>query len=771
MSLWEDLAAVDKEGLLLSNDNNVCYPTGYKVLDYANGYWSETRDPKTGERKLIPNLGIPAGSMVSIIGASGNGKALPDLAQLPTPYGVVRADSLKVGDELFNREGKPVKILGIYPQGEKDMYQVTFKDGRTAMCCEDHLWTVIKGYGRKEKVMTLPLKDLMKDYEKPQNGFNRVIQCHPYAVPTNGVVQFASRNVSIDPWILGTFIGNGCLTGKYLTISCGTDEIPKKICEMMGWKCKKNPTTYSYIFYSLETGKLIRCDDFFKDYPELLDYSYNKHIPQDYIYNNEYVRRGVLSGLLDTDGSIYSSKYQIHYSTTSTNLKNDILNLCRSLGYHPSVSIDSRTEKYTSGICYDIYISCPDEDKPFLFRTEAKHHRAREGVKTYSTRKYYDRLIITKIEKLGRCTMRCFMVDDPEHLFLTENYVVTHNTTLAWQIGWNIVKDFKDGLLILIDCEKSSIKQRLLNITGCTYDDPRARILKSHTSIDDVLEQFEMICELKKTNGKKYMYEVKNQSFDGKPFWQYVPTVFVIDSLPSFNSKEYNVKDLGNQIDQMKATKDISRFYTNVLDRAWEFNVIFIVINHIRAASITNPYAKPPRGLMMINPETEVLPRGSVAQYYSGTYFRINSIKSNAYTMKDYGFTGYKCDIQLTKSKSNSVGTTFPVSFISEKGFDPIFSEYEFASSLGLIQGRNPYLYLSGLEERKFNRKEFHNLWSKDEYFRTNFQRILEPYYESLLSEARTFKSPEELIEDNPDLNEELAEQDRSDTGLVFPED
>lgn len=332
-------------------------------------------------------------------------------------------------------------------------------------------------------------------------------------------------------------------------------------------------------------------------------------------------------------------------------------------------------------------------------------------------------------------------------------------STMAFQIGYNIIKDFEDGMLFLIDCEKTSVKQRLINIVDADYDDPRIRIVKNHTSIDDVLESFKMICDTKKAGGHKYMYKVEDKSYGGEPFWQYVPTIYIIDSLPSFNSNSYNVEDLGNQIDQMKASKDISRFYTNVLDRAWEFNVIFIVINHIRAATITNPYARPPRGLMMINPDTENLPRGSVAQYYSSIYFRINSKKSEAYTLKDDGFTGYKCEVQIAKSKTNIVGTSFPVCFNSERGFDPIYSHYEFANSLGLIIGRQPYLSLKGFEERRFSRKEFNNLWIKDKSFREGFMKVLEPYYMSLLSEKKSIHKPEALSDDEVESLVELDEE------------
>lgn len=314
-------------------------------------------------------------------------------------------------------------------------------------------------------------------------------------------------------------------------------------------------------------------------------------------------------------------------------------------------------------------------------------------------------------------------------------------STLAVQIGWNIIKQFENGMLFIVDCEKTTLRQRVIDLIGADFDEPRIRLVKSHTSIEDVLDNFNKVCELKESGGKRFMYEAK---VGEKTFMQYVPTVYVIDSLPSFNSKDYNVEDLGNNIDQMKASKDITRFYTNVLDRAWKYNCIFLVINHIRPNTVMNPYAPPPPGLLMINPQTETLPRGTVPQYFSNTYFRIKTKKSAAYTNEDDGFVGYKCEIVLAKTKTNVVGTSFPVTFNSAKGFDPIYSIYEFAESLGLVQGRNPYLTIKGFDERKFNRKEFVSLMSVDKEFRDGVLRVLKPYYEGLLGARKVGESDDE---------------------------
>ena len=132
--------------------------------------------------------------------------------------------------------------------------------------------------------------------------------------------------------------------------------------------------------------------------------------------------------------------------------------------------------------------------------------------------------------------------------------------------------------------------------------------------------------------------------------------------------------------------------------------------------------------------QAEQLPRGAVAQYYSTTYFRINAKRSDAYTMEDNGFTGFKCIVQLAKTKSNVVGTSFPIAFTGD-GFDPYYSIYEFANSIGLIKGRNPYLYFEGLEDLKFNRKDFVPRMKYEEGFGPRVMEVMLPYFDMLLGE------------------------------------
>lgn len=319
-------------------------------------------------------------------------------------------------------------------------------------------------------------------------------------------------------------------------------------------------------------------------------------------------------------------------------------------------------------------------------------------------------------------------------------------STFCLGAGWNIVKRFSNGQFIYVDCEKTMTKQRIIEVTGASPEDPRITLMKERTAIEDVLELLDEICERKEANKNEIQIEIKDQSLDGKPYKIYPPTVVVIDSLPSFNSRDYDDTSLGSNVDGMRGAKDVSRFFTNCLDNATKYNIVFLVVNHIRPKAEMNPYAQPPKGLMMLG-QAEQLPRGAVAQYYSTTYFRINAKRSDAYTMEDNGFTGFKCIIQLAKTKSNVVGTSFPIAFTGD-GFDPYYSIYEFANSIGLIKGRNPYLYFEGLEDLKFNRKDFVPRMKFEEGFGPRVMAVMRPYFDMLLGDK-----PKLNLDDNDESN------------------
>lgn len=359
---------------------------------------------------------------------TGSGKQMPDDTPIPTPNGWRRLDELKVGDYIFDINGYPTMVLEIFPQkGMQDVYELTLFDNRKIRCGAEHLWTVYK----KSKKTVLRTKDMLDDYETVCKG-GKI--SHKYKIPTAGPVQYPYKDVPIDPYIVGAFIGNGCLHETGLTISSGNTFVPAYIAKQLGLQTHFKPKgSYSYVFRYLDGEDHNGCvrmqtAEFFKDLPELIDAgSDTKHIPDIYKYNSVEVRRGILCGLMDTDGTI-DDDFTPSYTTVSRRLRDDIVELVHSLGYGAYVYLDKRKDKYKTGECFRIDIVCPNKDKPLLFkRVPFKTTRAKAAAK-YKGRANRKWMIIKKIEKVGQAKQRCITVDNPDGLYLAGDFIPTHNT-------------------------------------------------------------------------------------------------------------------------------------------------------------------------------------------------------------------------------------------------------------------------------------------------------------------------------------------------------
>ena len=83
--------------------------------------------------------------------------------------GTKNIGDVKVGDRIIGGDGKPTKVLGVYPQGKKELFRFTLKDGRSVLCCREHLWTVCKRPSDNLSVTfieTLSTGDILKEFDK-----------------------------------------------------------------------------------------------------------------------------------------------------------------------------------------------------------------------------------------------------------------------------------------------------------------------------------------------------------------------------------------------------------------------------------------------------------------------------------------------------------------------------------------------------------------------------------------------------------------------------
>ena len=399
--------------------------------------------------KKAPEMGMPMGSakLTTIArgrrlkklylksAPSGFGKALPNDSMIPTPNGWRAVGDIKVGDYLFGQDGKSTKVLSVFPQGMKQVWNVYFKDGRVVPCCEDHLWEYYNVSTAKDEPLINSTKEIYNK-AKQLGGFKR--WGYRYSVKLTKPVEYPHKELYPDPYVMGALLGNGSFryakTQKGLSYSSEDEEMPKRIASLLGDGItpKKNSRfNYNYTFKPKDNlSHNLWVQEILKNYPELWNTkSEDKFIPKDYLESSAEQRFALLQGLLDTDGHIEKVKGRVSYSTVSSKLKDDIVELCRSLGIITGVCCDKREGRK---ICYNIHLTCDKELKPSLFRLERKRKLAVNYVNNGKISKRRDRIYITNIEPTNEYKeMTCFVVDNEDHLFLANDFIVTHNSRVS----------------------------------------------------------------------------------------------------------------------------------------------------------------------------------------------------------------------------------------------------------------------------------------------------------------------------------------------------
>ena len=358
-----------------------------------------------------------------LLAGYGAGKATPVSTLIPTPTGYRRFGDLKVGDYVFSADGKPTKVQKIFPQGMKDAYKVTFSDGRSAVCCKEHLWGVYyySHSGFKYKVIELS-EMLKKGVRRSDPRYTKAGGKPKYWIPASPVCEYPEKKLPVDPYVLGALIGNGCLTAPYLTISSNDEWQVAKTAERLGLTYRKNSSNYNWLYY--KGGHYVRTDSIVPE--QLCCLAGNKFIPEEYFTSSVEQRKELLQGLFDTDGSVDNSGNRLHvtYSTTSKKLAEDIRTLLLSLGIVSTIRLDEREGKNT---CYALSINTSQEKKAWLFSLPRKLERI-TGFHRPDKRDY-SKVAIYSVEKLPKqLEMQCIMVEDEKHLYLTEEHIVTHNT-------------------------------------------------------------------------------------------------------------------------------------------------------------------------------------------------------------------------------------------------------------------------------------------------------------------------------------------------------
>lgn len=371
----------------------------------------------------------------------GYGKEGQNDTPVITPSGTKPIGTMQVGDIICDPDGGTTTVTGVFPQGfRKDLYTITFKDGRKSTVGAGHLWKASKSCNSKRyengKVFYMtPVRNWrVVDTQEIIND----MQSNPksrWCVPMPKPVFHSEVKHIVDPYLLGVFLGDGHVTDTGVVTIVGNDRevfdgslkgaAPFDFRFYQHTPEDKRPTAYS-LRINIGDGSL-RSELYRLGLQG--SRSATKFIPKEYLYDSVQNRIALLQGLLDTDGCA-DKNGRVSFTTSSEQLRDDIIYLVRGLGGFASTKTYTRNRRETIETEHRVFIQFPHREFP-LFTVERKQVRIDENFNRKRNRRNTEHLFIKSIEKAPDGEATCIMVDHPEHLFLIDDYTVTHNSLIT----------------------------------------------------------------------------------------------------------------------------------------------------------------------------------------------------------------------------------------------------------------------------------------------------------------------------------------------------
>jgi phosphate starvation-inducible PhoH-like protein len=431
-----------------------------KIDPYLRPLYDALHDMMDPE--LIPKL-MSAGVIEVAPLAYMRGRAQPLHTKVLTPKGFEAIGDLKIGDSVIGSDGRPTEVLGIYPQGFREIYRVYTQDGSSTLASGDHLWAV---HTRDDKRRGKPHRVLQT---KEMIGNLRAAHCHRYELPLlSSPVSFEPQPVPLDPYALGLLLGDGCISCRTSPSFATSDpELADALQRLIpGIIVRKKPGDgFDYVLVG-RSGRGGRSKNPVTEAVRQLGLagtqSDDKFVPYEYLRNTPDVRLAVLQGLFDTDGGPVTQAgrtCRIQYGTASEQLADDVTFLVQSLG----------------GIVYRCVRKALGR-KPGLARGREVHHRADahvldirlpEGLIPFRLARKIAKYDVTgggrpmrfidRIEPAGTEEVVCIQVASKDSLYVTEDFLLTHNT-------------LSDAFIILDEAQNTTGEQMKMFLTRLGFN-------------------------------------------------------------------------------------------------------------------------------------------------------------------------------------------------------------------------------------------------------------------------------------------------------------
>lgn len=639
----------DKKNLFKTNVTTAFHKTGFPMFDYYFGAVINVHDDKGMLVRQEPRIGQAAGTFNLIIGPTGAGKAQPLSTMIPTPDGEIRMGDIKPGQRVFNENGHPVNVTGVFPQGIKKIYKIELDDHRTTRCCGEHLWTITTNVGGRTTLSTKTINQMMKD------GIECYIQdlTMPVHYDVGEVTNY--EFIAHDMYDYGRRIANGLI---------------------------KDPSTI-------------------------------KHT-----YSSTFDRLNILLGILSK--SIYMEGYHcdgyntyIITSTDDVTYDYDILKWIQTFASGLGFKSDFTADEVMIALPMDIDTSSPIWEYTFK--------------DTYRTSQ------IISITEDGEEECQCIWVDSVEHLYLTNDFIVTHNTTLATQIAANIIRQYKYANVIHYDCENRIDVSRCENITHLPLSyfesdggGERYMIKTGQVGLDVIQEMIVKTYVSKMRLKDKMIIDSGYKDEFGKPVMIFQPTVIIIDSMTSVmnetfsadnNKQSSDAEKLRGNTEGARDAKTLKGFFKDVIPLCKEANIIMFGINHINSNMSMNAFLPPAKQQFNLK-QDESIPGGKTMLYYPFNIVKLTPKGSDNFSVDADGFQGYMVMVEPIKCSSNqsgnnSKGISFELVFASKRGFDSLRSLILYGRERGIIEGNRTRMKFKDDDSFTFSLKNIYK--EKDE--------------------------------------------------------
>lgn len=334
-----------------------------------------------------------------------HGKACAVGTLVPTPSGFRAIETLRTGDYVFGRDGRPTRVVAVSETWrDRELFEVTSDDGASVIVDGEHEWTV-----------RLCRKRSVHKTKTTRQLFERASVRAP-ALMTYAAVEYPEATLPVPPYALGVWLGDG---SRHATITQGDQDyaLIRAAIETEGVETTDRATAGTFGMLGVQTAL------------KQLGVIPEKHIPEIYRTASVSQRRALLQGLIDTDGHV-APDGQIEFCSTSEVLAYNTLMLVRSLGVKASMILGDATlngEFVSAKYRVMFYMAG-------AARLPRKAARCRDGVRS-------PHRFIT-VKPAGRGDTVCIQVEAADHQYLVGNgYLLTHNSELAsknfpaWHLG------------------------------------------------------------------------------------------------------------------------------------------------------------------------------------------------------------------------------------------------------------------------------------------------------------------------------------------------